>query len=305
VIVDKLKGALTALVTPFDDADRVDVPALKRIVERQIEQGIDGLVACGTTGETPVLSADEQELVIRTVVETTAGRVPVVAGTGSNNTAASVRQTLRAKEWGADAALIVCPYYNKPDQEGLFQHFAAVGSDGGLPVIAYNVPGRTITDLLPETLGRLHAAGHVVGIKDATASMIRTTEIVAALDPGRPFALMSGDDFTILPFVACGGVGVISVISNVAPGETSRLVKLSSQANYAEARPLHGRVVKFSRALFSAPNPVPVKLALHLAGWCRPAVRLPLCPADAPVREGLERAFHAFAGTDDVAGYMR
>ncbi|MGF1509140.1 MAG: 4-hydroxy-tetrahydrodipicolinate synthase [Myxococcota bacterium] len=304
MIVEKLKGAFTALITPFDERNRVDVPALKRLVERQIQQGINGLVPCGTTGEAPVLSVDEQEVVVRTVIEVTAGRVPVVAGTGSNNTAATAAQTARARTWGVDAALVVCPYYNKPTQEGLYHHFKAVAEDGGLPVIAYNVPGRTITDLQPETLGRLQSDGHIVAVKDATASMIRTTETVGALDPRKPFALMSGDDFTILPFVACGGVGVISVASNIAPGDVSRLVALSAEANYAEARPLHARVLSFSRVLFSAPNPTPIKAALALAGWCRPDCRLPLLTADAKMMAAVRKGLAAYAGTDDFEGYM-
>lgn len=303
--IERLHGALSALVTPFDPSGEVDIPALKRLVEAQIDRGIDGLVACGTTGETPTLSPEEQERVVRTVVEVARGRVPVIAGTGTNDTKTAVAATKRASQWGVDAALVVCPYYNKPTQEGIFRHFEAVGRDGGLPVIAYNVPGRTASDLLPGTIRRLVEARAIVGIKDATGSMTRTTETVLALPSDAPFALLSGDDFTILPFVACGGRGVISVVSNVCPGDTSRLVRLAAASSLGEARALHGRIVALSRALFSSSNPIPVKAALALGGWCRPDTRLPLETADEQVRSTVKSALSAYAGGDGLEGFMR
>ena len=297
---------MSAIVTPFDADGAVDLPALRRLTDAQIKRGIDGLVACGTTGETPTLTTSEQEQVVRTVVEAAAGRVPVIAGTGSNATRGSVEATKRASKWGVDAALVVCPYYNKPTQEGLYRHFKAVADEGGLPIIAYNVPGRTASDLLPETLARLVESRSVVGIKDATANMIRTTETLECLPAGAPFALLSGDDFTILPFVACGGRGVISVVSNLCPGDTSRLVRMAAEGNYAEARPLHARIVGLSRALFASSNPIPLKAGLGLAGWCQPVTRLPLEPPSVELRDAVHRAMVVYAGEEaPLDGFMR
>lgn len=297
-------GAMTALVTPFTADDRVDTDALAKIVEKQIENGIDGLVACGTTGETPTLSQEEQEVVVKTVIEAVRGRVPVIAGTGSNSTKAAVENTKRAKAWGIDAALVVCPYYNKPTQEGLFQHFKAVWEETGIPVVAYNVPGRTVSDLLPETIGRLVEAGAIIGTKDATASMTRTVETLAAVGD-RPFAMLSGDDFTILPFVACGGDGVISVVSNVAPGDTSRLVKETAAGNYDVARPLNRRIVELTKALFAVSNPIPVKAAMALGGWCKATTRLPLITADEAVTAKVKAALETYRGeAGSLQGFM-
>lgn len=299
------RGALTALITPFTATDEVDTVALEKIVEAQIAHGIDGLVPCGTTGEAPTLSAEEHERVVRVVIETARGRVPVIAGTGSNSTRAAAENTRRAARWGVDAALVVCPYYNRPTQDGLFRHFKAVHEAAGLPIIAYNVPGRTASDLLPETIARLVEAGAIAGVKDATASMQRATETLLAVEQAggkRPFALLSGDDFTILPFVAVGGVGVISVVSNLCPGDTARLVRLAEAGNLAEARVLHGRLVELTRALFSTSSPIPVKAAMALGGWCAPHLRLPLDPAPPPATVELVRAaLHRYRGTEPPA----
>ena len=299
-----LQGALTALVTPFGDDDRVDMPALVKIVEKQIQNGIDGLVPCGTTGETPTLSESEQELVVKTVIETVRGRVPVIAGTGSNSTKGAIEATKRAKAWGIDAALIVTPYYNKPTQEGLFQHYKAVWEEVGLPIVAYNVPGRTAADLMPETIGRLVELGAIVGVKDATASMQRAVETLAAVGD-RPFSLISGDDFTILPFIACGGKGVISVVSNIVPGDTARLVKESSAGNWSVARPLNTRIVALTKPLFSTSSPIPIKAAMALCGWCSPRVRLPLVAADEKLKEAMRAALDAYRGkSGSLDGFM-
>lgn len=303
-LVERLKGAMTAIVTPFRADGSLDLPALKRLVEVQIEHGIDGLVACGTTGETPTLTADEQEKVVKTVVEVTRGRVPVIAGTGTNSTRSTLENTRRAATWGADAALVVCPYYNKPTQEGMFRHFDTVAKEGGLPIVAYNVPGRTVSDLVPETIARLVEAEAIIAIKDATANMIRTTETLAALPTDKAFALLSGDDFTILPFVACGGRGVISVVSNICPGDTSRLVALAAAANYEQARPLHGRIVALSKALFCSSNPIPVKAGLALGGWCQAHTRLPLEGADETVTATVREAMIRYSGSERVAEFM-
>ncbi len=304
-IADRLKGALTALVTPFDSDDKVDVAALKRIVTKQLDQGISGLVPCGTTGETPCLTNEEQETVVRTAVELADGKVPVIAGTGSNSTRVTIEQTNRAKAWGIDAALVVCPYYNKPTQEGLFQHFKAVWEACGIPIVLYNVPGRTVSDIQPETLGRLVEIGAIVAIKDATANMQRAAEQITAT--GGKLALLSGDDFTILPFVATGGQGVISVVSNVAPKDTVRLVAASAEGDYATAQPLNRRIIDLSRALFLQSNPIPVKAMVSLGGWCHPRVRSPLVAADDALMKKLRAALDTYRGaTDDASleGFM-
>lgn len=306
-LIEKLQGALTALVTPFDDNDAVDAKRLATVVERQIQQGIDGLVPCGTTGETPNLSAAEQELVVRTTLEVNRGRVPVVAGTGSNSTHVTVEQTKRSLEWGIDAALVVCPYYNKPTQDGMYAHFKAVYEATGAKIIAYNVPGRTVSDLMPETIARLANDGIIIGVKDATANMIRAADTLRLVGRDKPFAMLSGDDFTILPFVAVGGKGVISVVSNIAPGQTSRLVKSAAAADYATAQVLNDRIIELSRSLFVAPNPVPVKAAMQIAGWCPATTRLPLETADEATFETVRCAMNAFRGESpdaDLLGWM-
>lgn len=301
----RLKGAMSAIITPFDSDGRLDEPALRRLVEAQIERGIDGLVACGTTGETPTLDSAEQERVIKAVVETAAGRIPVLAGTGTNDTRATAAYTKTVASWGVDAALVVCPYYNKPTQEGLYRHFKAVSEASSLPVVAYNVPGRTVSDLMPETVGRLVEAKAIVAIKDATASMARATRTLNALPEGANFALLSGDDFTILPFVACGGQGVISVVSNICPSATSRLVRLAAQGQLEEARPIHNRLVALTEALFCGPNPVPLKSALARAGWCTHTTRLPLEPANESVQKTVFDALTTYVGAqENIEGFM-
>ncbi len=293
-VIERLNGALTALITPFTADGAVDFDRFRTLVKAQIERGIDGLVPCGTTGETPTLSSDEQERVVRTAVEVAAGRVPVIAGTGHFDTATTIKQTATAMTWGIDAALVVTPYYNKPNQRGLFQHYKAVYEATGAPIVVYNVPGRTASDIQPDTLAGLVEIGAAIGVKDATANMTRTAETLAAIGRATPFAMLSGDDFTILPFVACGGKGVISVVSNVLPGDTSRLVKLTAQGALAEANPLNDRIIALSRALFSDSNPIPVKEAMAMAGWCEPIVRLPLVSATDEVRATVRRAVNVY-----------
>ncbi len=300
----KLQGALTALVTPFGEDDRVDVRALAKITDQQIENGIDGLVPCGTTGETPTLSESEQETVVKTVIEAARGRVPIIAGTGTNSTRGAIESTRRAKGWGIDAALVVTPFYNKPTQEGLFRHYKAVWEDVGLPIVAYNVPGRTASDLMPETIGRLVEIGAIVGVKDATASMQRAVETLAAVGD-RPFALISGDDFTILPFVACGGKGVISVVSNIAPSDTARLVTASAAGDWSTARPLNTRIVALTKVLFSTSSPIPIKAAMSLCGWCSERVRLPLVAGDEKLLAAMRSALETYRGQGGtLEGYM-
>lgn len=290
----QLHGAFTALVTPFDAHGDFDVEAAKKILRQQFEGGIDGVVVAGTTGESPTLTEDEKRRYTELALEAAGGK-PVIVGTGTNATRSTVAATKAAKTWGASAALVVCPYYNKPTQEGLFRHFKAVWEESGLPVIAYNVPGRTACDLLPETIARLVEIGAIVSVKDATANMQRATETLALIPSGKRFDLLSGDDFTILPFVACGGTGVISVVSNLVPGDTSRLVSESAAANWAVARPLHARIVTLSRALFSTSSPIPIKAGMSLLGLCQNELRLPMV-AEPGARETVQKAMQVYGG---------
>ncbi|MEO1336240.1 MAG: 4-hydroxy-tetrahydrodipicolinate synthase, partial [Myxococcota bacterium] len=224
------------------------------------------------------------------------GRVPVIAGTGHFDTKTTIAQAKQAMTWGIDAALVVTPYYNKPNQEGLFQHFKAVFEATGAPIVVYNVPGRTASDILPETLARLVEIGAAIGVKDATANMTRTAQTLATIGRDRSFAMLSGDDFTILPFVACGGKGVVSVVSNLIPGDVSRLVKLTTQGALAEANPLNDRVISLSKTLFIDSNPIPVKAGMAMAGWCEPVHRLPLVPATEAVRSAVQESVNAYRG---------
>jgi 4-hydroxy-tetrahydrodipicolinate synthase len=269
------RGAITALVTPFRDGC-VDEPRLRDLVERQIAGGIDGLVPCGTTGESPTLSHEEHGRVIALVVEQTRRRVPVLAGTGSNSTEEAVRLTKHAREVGADGALLVAPYYNKPTQEGLYQHFRRIAREvKGFPLVLYNIPGRTGVNILPETVARLAEIENVVGLKEATGSLTQAIETIR-LCP-REFALLSGDDLLTLPFLALGVVGVISVASNVVPADVKALVAAWFAGRPDEARRLHDRLVPLTQALFIETNPAPVKTALAMLGLIEGEIRLPLC----------------------------
>jgi 4-hydroxy-tetrahydrodipicolinate synthase len=281
-----LRGAYTALITPFRDG-QVDVDALAALVERQIDGGIHGLVPCGTTGESATMSEDEQLLVIRTVVDAAAGRVPVVAGTGSNDTAKTVKYTQKvAAIDGVDAALVVVPYYNKPDQEGLFRHFTTVADEGGLPVVLYNVPGRTVRSFTPQTVGRLADHDNIIAIKEATGDMVFDTRIFEEV--GRKIAVLSGDDFTTFPLLACGGAGCVSVLSNLDPRTMSRMCDAALDGDWETARQLHMKIQPLARALFSAPNPVPTKTIASMLGWCDAQVRGPLYDVDEEARASLE-----------------
>lgn len=280
-----IRGAYTALITPFRNGE-VDVKALRALVERQIAGGINGLVPCGTTGEAATMSETEQLLVIRTVAEATAGRVPVIAGTGSNNTKQTIAYTQKVAEIdGVDAALVVVPYYNKPDQEGLFRHFSSVADKGGLPVVLYNVPGRTVTSLTPATVGRLAPHENIVAIKEATGDMRFDTEVIAQADG--QINILSGDDFTTFPLIACGGSGCVSVVSNLDPAAMSQLCAAALDGDYECARRIHLKIQPLARALFSAPNPMPTKTIAAMLDWCAPDVRGPLYEATDAQRSAL------------------
>ena len=282
------EGVLTAMITPFRD-DRVDEQLLCAHVEAQIAAGIDGLVPVGTTGESPTLDHDEHRLVIERVVATAAGRTPVVAGTGSNATAEALALTRHAKEVGADAALVVNPYYNKPTQEGLYRHFRTIADEVGLPVILYNIPGRTGVALAPETVERLAESPNVVGIKEATASMDNASEIATRTN----LRIFSGDDSLTLPLMSVGGVGVISVLSNLAPERVKAMVTAARDNDLATARERHQALFPLFRAMFLETNPIPIKTAMGLCGHDTGEMRLPLCPMAEENRTKLEATLRA------------
>jgi 4-hydroxy-tetrahydrodipicolinate synthase len=272
---EMFSGAFTALVTPFKNGE-VDVEALEGLVEFQIRQGANGLVPCGTTGESPALSEEEDRIVIETVVRTTSGRVPVVAGTGSNSTDMAIKYTKMAEIAGADGSLQVAPYYNKPTQEGLFRHFAAIAESTSLPLILYNIPGRTSVTIDVETMARLAEVPNIVGVKDSTLSMNMISDVKHLC--GEEFDILSGDDPMTLPLIALGGTGVISVASNVAPGAVSDMVASLLSGDFERGRELHYQLLPLFRALFVETNPIPVKAAASLLGLCSDELRLPLVP---------------------------
>jgi 4-hydroxy-tetrahydrodipicolinate synthase len=286
-LASRLHGAWTALVTPFADGE-LDLATLRALVEHQIAAGIDGLLACGSTGETPTLTDAEYRDVIATTVRAAAGRVPVMAGTGTSATASTIARTRIAHELGADAALVVAPPYNKPTQRGIVAHMEAVAAATPLPVVLYNVPGRTATDLLPETIARLSRVPGIVGVKEASGDVERASVIARAANPD--FAIFSGDDALTLPIMAIGGVGVISVTGNVAPETVSALTGAMLDGDLATARRLHLELVELNRAMFVETNPIPVKTAAAMLGFGTGELRLPLTEATTATVETLNRA---------------
>lgn len=272
----QLQGAFTALVTPFKDG-LIDEERFREFIEWQIDEGIDGLVPCGTTGESATLSHQEHQDVIRICIDQVKGRVPVIAGAGSNNTKEAIGLTRFAKEAGADAALHITPYYNKPTQEGLFAHFKAIAGAVDLPIVVYNVPGRTSVNIAPPTLARLYKElPQIIGIKEASSNLCQQSDMLELC--GDDLILLSGDDFTVLPTLALGGRGVISVVSNIAPKKFARLCSAFFAGNMREAQLLHYELAPLCRACFLETNPVPVKTALGLLGKMDPTPRLPLVP---------------------------
>lgn len=286
------QGSIPALVTPFRDGV-VDRDAFKALVERQIKEGSSALVPCGTTGESATLSLEEHEAVVEFCVEITRGRVPIIAGAGSNDTQAGIRLVRHAKTIGADAALVVAPYYNRPNQEGLFRHFSAIADAVQLPLVLYNVPSRTSCDLLPETVGRLSQHPNIVGIKDATGDLGRVALHRELCGPD--FILLSGDDVTALGFNAHGGTGCISVTANVAPRMFADLQAATLKGDYAAARALNDKLAPLHKALFTDPSPGPTKYALSRLGLCSEEIRSPLFPAADYSRKAVDRAL-AHAG---------
>jgi len=283
-------GSMTALVTPFRDGE-FDEKAYRGLIEFQIGAGTDGLVPCGTTGESATLSHEEHDRVVEACIAAAAGRVPVIAGAGSNSTREALRLTRHAKDAGADAALLITPYYNKPTQEGLYRHFAHVAERVDLPIVLYNVPGRTGVNLLPETVARLAEIPTIVAIKEATADLRQASRIIELC--GERIAVISGDDFTVLPLLAIGGTGVISVVSNVAPALMARLVDAFFAGDYRSAREAHYQLLPLSDAMFIETNPIPVKTALALMGKIALEFRLPMCPMSDKNQERLAGVLRA------------
>lgn len=274
----QLRGAFTALVTPFKNG-AVDEEAYRAFIEWQIEQGINGLVPCGTTGEAATLSHAEQGQVIRICVDQVKGRVPVIAGAGSNNTREAIELTKLAKKAGADAALIITPYYNKPTPDGLVAHFKAIASEASMPFILYNVPGRTGQNVLPKTIARIvREVPEVIGCKEATGDIKQGSELVELM--GRDFIVLSGDDFTVLPLLSVGGCGTISVTSNVMPAKMSGMIDAFFKRDNARALALHLEMNPVNRAMFFETNPIPVKTSLSLMGKMGLEFRLPMVPLE-------------------------
>jgi len=287
----RFRGSFTALVTPFKNG-AVDEKAFRDLVEWQISEGTHGLVPVGTTGESPTLSHDEHKQVVEWCVDQAKGRVPVVAGAGSNSTAEAIDFSKHAEKAGADAVLIVTPYYNKPTQEGLYQHYKAINDAIGIPIIIYNIPGRSIVDMSVDTMKRLNELKNIAGVKDATANMARVSQQRAAL--GEDFNQMSGEDITALGFMAHGGHGCISVTSNVAPRLCSEFQNACLKGDYATALKLQDKLAPLHINLFVETSPAPIKYALSLIGKCANTVRLPMVPAtekaQAAVREAMVHA---------------
>ncbi|MFL6031556.1 MAG: 4-hydroxy-tetrahydrodipicolinate synthase [Rubrobacteraceae bacterium] len=294
-------GTFTALVTPFRNGE-VDVEALEGMVEFQIQHGVSGLVPCGTTGETPAMSEAEDRVVVGTVVRIANGRVPIIAGTGSNSTDMAIKYTKMAQDVGADGSLQVAPYYNKPTQEGLYRHFAAIAESTELPLVLYNIPGRTGVTISAETMARLAEIPNIVGVKDSTLSMNMISDVIRLC--GEEFDVLSGDDPMTLPLVALGGRGVISVASNVAPGAVSDMVRAVLEGDWERGRELHYELLPLFRALFVETNPIPVKTAASLLGLCSDEMRLPLVPMEGEnlraLQETLDRSAHLLPTPEEV-----
>lgn len=282
-----LRGSLVALVTPFKNG-QVDVNTLKKLVEWHIEQGTHGLVPVGTTGESPTLTHEEHEMVITETVKAAAGRVPVVAGAGSNNTVESLRHMKHAKAVGADAALVVTPYYNKPTQEGLYAHFATLHDAVELPIVIYNIPPRSVVDMSPKTMGELAKLPRIIGVKDATGDLSRVSQ--QRITCGVDFLQISGEDATAHGFNAQGGVGCISVTANVAPALCSALQSACLAGDYAKALEIQDRLMPLHQAVFTEPGLVGVKFAMSELGLCSDEVRLPLTPLTEGTKDLLRAA---------------
>jgi 4-hydroxy-tetrahydrodipicolinate synthase len=287
-----LKGSLVAIVTPMQDGGALDLSAFSKLIDRHVASGTAAIVVVGTTGESPTVSVEEHCLLIRTAVESAAGRIPVIAGTGANATSEAIELTAYAKKVGAAASLSVVPYYNKPTQEGLYRHFRTIAEKVDLPMLLYNVPSRTVADLTNDTVMRLAQVPGIVGIKDAASDMARTSELLRTLGGAgkKDFAVYSGDDLTGFALMLLGGHGVISVTANAAPKLMAEMCAAALSGNLEQARALNDRLLPLHRRLFVEANPIPVKWALSQMGWIKGELRLPLTPLAAQHQEALRAA---------------
>jgi 4-hydroxy-tetrahydrodipicolinate synthase len=287
------QGSFVAMVTPFRNG-AVDEAKLRELVEFHITNGTDGLIPCGTTGESPGLSHDEQRRVVELVIEAARGRIRVVAGTGSNSTAETINLTKHAERAGATGVLVVNPYYNKPTQEGLYRHFRAVAESVAIPIIVYNIQSRTAVNVETDTLARLvRDAKNVVGVKEASGSLDQMSQVIQACGPD--FSVLSGDDNITLPLLAIGGSGVVSVIANILPRETADLVHAALDGDWKRARDLHYRLFPLARAAFLETNPIPIKEAMAMAGMIEPEFRLPMCRMSDANREKLRAILKTYS----------
>ena len=286
------QGSIVAMVTPFRNG-KIDEPKVKELVEMHVTQGTDAIVPCGTTGESPTLSHDEHRHMVELVVQTAAGRIPIIAGTGSNSTAEAIELTKHAAHAGASGALVVNPYYNKPTQEGLYRHFRAVAEATPLPILVYNIQGRTAVNIETDTMVRLvRDCPTIVGVKEASGSLDQMSQVILACGPD--FSVISGDDNITLPLLAIGGRGVISVIANLVPRETSEMVHAALDGDWKRARDLHYKLFPLARAAFLETNPIPIKEAMAMTGMLEPEFRLPMCRMGDGNREKLRAILTAY-----------
>ncbi len=279
-------GSMVAIITPFDSQGNFDAESYRQLIEFQIENGTDVIVPCGTTGESTTLTHKEHDLVVRTCIEQVNKRVPVLAGTGSNSTAEAIEISKHAKEIGADGLLLVAPYYNKPSQEGIYQHYKALAAAVALPQVLYNVPGRTSMNVTAATTIRLAEIDNIVAIKEASGDVTQASEIIARA--GDKIDVISGDDFLTLPLMACGAKGVISVTANIMPKQVKAMVLAIQENRWEDAKALHLQLLDLHQAMFIEANPVPAKTSAALMGKCRADVRLPLVPMQADTMEKLQ-----------------
>ncbi len=277
------KGAITAIVTPFKEDESLDLEALRRLVEFQIRNKIDGIVPCGTTGESPTLDYEEHEKVIETVIDAAKGRVPVIAGTGSNCTKEAVEMTIKAADAGADASLQVCPYYNKPTQEGLYRHFSAIAKAVDIPIIIYNIKGRTGINMETATLARLaREHSNIAAVKEASGDISQMQDVLNTLP--KEFDVLSGDDNMTFPLMKIGGKGVISVAGNIIPNEIHNLAEYALKGDFKKAEELHNELMPLFKGIFIETNPIPIKAALAMKGMIKESYRLPMCEMQAENR---------------------
>lgn len=281
------KGGITALITPFNDDGSIDFDSYRNLIEDQIAQGISGILPVGTTGESPTLSHKENLEVVEFAIKVANGRVPVIAGTGSNSTSEAIEMTKTAKKMGADASLQVVPYYNKPTQEGIYKHFISIADSCDIPIIVYNIKGRTGVNVETETLLRLAEHKNIVGVKEASGDIAQMMDVINNKPEG--FCVLVGDDNLIFPFITLGGDGVISVISNILPGKVEELINLTKEGKLEEARALHYELLPLCKGMFIETSPIPVKVALSILGKCKEVYRLPLCRGKDSTRETVKK----------------